>query len=474
MDLDAADIDNNVNTKPMNEYKPNEWETFLGELKSLRNLIIDGKTDVETTSRVCFVNHSNKRGDKKQNLKARVNKRVVKETRDFESMDMFTKIFDDVMNFGSFLHAISFLQLTETKNDLPIPHSSAQEFYDFVIQRFPDHKDYRDILLSLFIPATEEDKEEDNDNIKIRPMLSRPEIMRIINERNDLHLERFRRKAKSLLQNWYLRSIPIPCLVKLGYADKINHGLHLSGGVEDNGSKSQQALLENRGDVDELLTMAAHRLEGNGDGSGSTEVPTSPLLLERRGDDGQLLTHAVSAGRKRQISACAEVDTGRDNRETPDDVKDSSKMLCIVDSRSHKSTPFSRQKYDTAGGKKKGAEGDEYRNTSAVLAKSPEFDFGSDDDKCRPQAKCMTLSKLPPIKALPLVRELPLVKERKTVPTRVRRRKKFTEEEKIAVTLGIQKYGVGYWKQIKEYSDVALANRTPVQIKASVSNILLL
>lgn len=47
----------------------------------------------------------------------------------------------------------------------------------------------------------------------------------------------------------------------------------------------------------------------------------------------------------------------------------------------------------------------------------------------------------------------------------VQRRRRWTEEEKTAVRMGVEEYGVGKWVQIKRQYDHVLANRTPVQIK---------
>lgn len=48
---------------------------------------------------------------------------------------------------------------------------------------------------------------------------------------------------------------------------------------------------------------------------------------------------------------------------------------------------------------------------------------------------------------------------------KVRKRRKWTEEEKVAVKLGVKKFGVGKWADIKnEYAEI-LKNRTSVQIK---------
>jgi hypothetical protein len=48
----------------------------------------------------------------------------------------------------------------------------------------------------------------------------------------------------------------------------------------------------------------------------------------------------------------------------------------------------------------------------------------------------------------------------------VGQRKKFSQEEKDAIRLGIERFGVGRWAEIKVYYDVELRDRTSVNIKA--------
>jgi hypothetical protein len=49
-------------------------------------------------------------------------------------------------------------------------------------------------------------------------------------------------------------------------------------------------------------------------------------------------------------------------------------------------------------------------------------------------------------------------------------RKRWSDEERAAVDRGVQRYGVGSWKQIKEDNELAdvLSERTTVQIKVCV------
>ena len=50
-------------------------------------------------------------------------------------------------------------------------------------------------------------------------------------------------------------------------------------------------------------------------------------------------------------------------------------------------------------------------------------------------------------------------------------RKRWSDEERAAIEIGVQKYGVGNWKQIREDYELAdvLSERTTVQIKVCVN-----
>eukprot|EP00550_Attheya_septentrionalis_P006629 CAMPEP_0198291994 /NCGR_PEP_ID=MMETSP1449-20131203/9299_1 /TAXON_ID=420275 /ORGANISM="Attheya septentrionalis, Strain CCMP2084" /LENGTH=605 /DNA_ID=CAMNT_0043990683 /DNA_START=75 /DNA_END=1895 /DNA_ORIENTATION=+ len=54
----------------------------------------------------------------------------------------------------------------------------------------------------------------------------------------------------------------------------------------------------------------------------------------------------------------------------------------------------------------------------------------------------------------------------------VGQRKKFSQEEKDAIRLGIERFGVGRWAEIKVYYDVELRDRTSVNIKDCYRNML--
>ena len=46
-----------------------------------------------------------------------------------------------------------------------------------------------------------------------------------------------------------------------------------------------------------------------------------------------------------------------------------------------------------------------------------------------------------------------------------KKRKKFTDEEDGAIHLGVEKFGVGRWAEIKEYYSKELIDRTTINLK---------
>jgi len=58
-----------------------------------------------------------------------------------------------------------------------------------------------------------------------------------------------------------------------------------------------------------------------------------------------------------------------------------------------------------------------------------------------------------------------MLTHREHLPTGAIKRKKFTEEEKSAIKLGVERFGFGKWAKIKEYYSDELRDRTSVNIK---------
>mmetsp|Transcript_19206 Transcript_19206/g.29188 ORF Transcript_19206/g.29188 Transcript_19206/m.29188 type:complete len:237 (+) Transcript_19206:344-1054(+) len=63
------------------------------------------------------------------------------------------------------------------------------------------------------------------------------------------------------------------------------------------------------------------------------------------------------------------------------------------------------------------------------------------------------------------------IKSNDVLPLIRGRRRGFTDKEKTAIKLGVEKFGVGKWSQIKSYYSVELRDRTSVNIKVSKNNL---
>jgi len=129
-DNENNDYAKDDNVVPLVEYKPDDWKELLTDLQSMRDLFIEGEANVDLISRDYFTNKNQSQSHQSQSQsQSQVKKRDrVRAERDLASMNIFNKLFDDIINFGTFHHALTFIRTHDVKDNLPIPPSDIKAF----------------------------------------------------------------------------------------------------------------------------------------------------------------------------------------------------------------------------------------------------------------------------------------------------------------------------------------------------------
>jgi len=206
----------------------------------------------------------------------------------------------------------------------------------------------------------------------------------------------------------------------------------------------------------------------------SPEEVVYPPLLENGGhgdgdgDGDGSAVRALSRGRKRCIVECIGVDSGSEGGVIlPDDGRHSSETAledatadageCRLETKSQYGEHTGRRRRASKRGKKRA----DHTTTSSAAVESLEYTSSSDDDL---NTKSITLSEIPEKITLSSIARVKKIVPSSQLPDSPKK-KKFSDKEKAAIKTGVDMFGKGSWKKIKEHYDVVLVSRSTIQIK---------
>jgi len=364
-------------------------------------------------------------------------------------MDMFSKTFDDLIDFGYFLNALSYIFPNTVHGETEeIDKSDAARFYAFVIRCFTDqHNKFRELLFSFFVSGYE-------DSYVMKSRVSIQQILNLVEK--DTSLELFRKRIQDMLQKWYVKSIRIPYLVSIGYSGKkLTYKLKRKGNNERQSLTSSSGLrrrennkeIETIDNSDKLQQNPLTKYHNKADNVTNCSPHIRPKFRRRKRSPGtKSLPTTPSGNRKRSTPDQHQVESSefdasfqdKKNVETPTKKK-------LFTEEDPNVFDFSCEKSDDDGEEEK--DNDDTESKAIVVLSDVPEKIDIEKERVRRENTLNSTNNLPVIKR--------------------HKRSKFTDEEKAAIKHGYEMFGnQNYqWRKIKNYYDSILKNRTTVQIK---------
>lgn len=383
---------------------------------------------------------------------------------------------------------------------LSLVHSSTVRMStnsDFINKTF--HDDWgagaRDLLSNLIVEYTD-------GTIGFKPISE----FRKIYSRKEFSLDRFQGKVERLLSKWNDAVLDRPRFASLGYgkqvfpstADRPEPKRRRQGEKrrappaeeepEENAALSMPDEEEYEADLEESVVKKASRKRRVSDGDDDNEreeIDVGPTgTTKRKKRRGKRDRVSIENGKESRVPLedgpeVKELTKARDHlREEVEDPLDD--MRALASTAAGPSAAAAAK----AAAKKKAQEVARKRDDAVTpelykkkkSAKTLKFtDSEEEDSEDEDDAKAgTTLSEVPD---RPVIRTAPASAEKKPkpatqmlthrhhLPSGAIKRKKFTDEEKSAIKLGVERFGFGKWAKIKEYYSDELRDRTSVNIK---------
>jgi len=270
------------------------------------------------------------------------------------------------------------------------------------------------------------------------------ELQTILNKRTtDGSIHRFRRTVETLLQNWYMTCIPIPYLVRLKYPHAVQ-------------SLEEGVLERNTTDIDSDNDIEDTNNNNNNNSNTTTNNSNHSDERSATGNDSNNdygNDHNQSEEQQENLMASETLLllSGREK----DNQSSTSTTIITTTTTTHRIEP---KEFNTDRWGENKAHSP--RCKKPIVGKLPtknkqSLSFSSDDDD----------GDRPSLSEIPIKVDIQPKKKRIRVSSPSKGRKRFTQEEKHAIIHGAEKFGIGKWKEIKDYYNELLGDRTSVQIK---------
>jgi hypothetical protein len=254
-------------------WEVDDWNDFVDELKALKNQLT--RKDATTFLTAPLLKSKSKKSKSKiqnntncdGNTSDGNNVDMDLEVEDAEidpslaSMDLFTSQFDHVLDACFLQWALSYIRL-EVEDAMNGPKGSTLDvddvevkaLYDFIQNHFSEGDTFYDHLISLFKQNNHPRGRKKSKHHNHHQLKDLKDVSDIIN-RKCLSLDRFRKIAERLLQNWYINVFSEPVLVSIGYTKQYDDGHGYSDGHDNDNDNNSDSSYHHREERERSIQM---------------------------------------------------------------------------------------------------------------------------------------------------------------------------------------------------------------------------
>lgn len=438
--------------KPLIQFTTSKWEEVLTKLEGLRELMLrrDANAFVvpHELAELCIGAEGLPKGEQsctQQQPNAEINDELAGSryfSSKYEELKTIIRINQSISHFRHVLEE-EMLHAPEGRESVRISPMDIVKFDTFVSDHFQDDDDTKELLLSLLKHGKGSSRTRAS-GLSLKPLT---DLMQIMQQSEEFDLGILQTKARKLLMRWSDKVLDTPHLVELGYGretqqwDGLEEEVSVSTGARSHGERRRWKTSHAEAEEEELSEQAL--------GDEETSKPAKRKREEAHASGSKSSTLAP------EIRALVEA-----RGKLKDDVTDPLEETCLLaDAAASGTRTTSTQPAAGSQNPQKGS----FLRKKATASK---IAFDDTDDESAEDAN--TLSEVPePARIKPAHNEVARVHPSPSESTTSykRGRKRFTDDEKTAIKLGVQKFGFGKWAQIKAYYRSELRDRTSVNIK---------